>query len=291
MHKTRAAVLILFLASALAFGGCLARQKTGKDGKGPEIAMDQSEISVSIHADDAELLSGVTAYDKKDGDVTESLAVEHLSNFVEKGRRKISIVAFDSDNHVTHAERELVYNDYTSPVFSLDGPLRFSVNADDLTEGLSVEDCLDGNITDRIRLSYRDEISSTPGLYGVTYSAANRAGDVTTLPVTVELYDPAEESGKPQITLSDYLIHLEIGQAFDPETYLESVNVDQMMYEKGEDGALHAVSDAETILGEDQLSIDNPVDTGSEGVYEATYTVTAEEGQTSSIRLIVCVNE
>ena len=100
MHKTRAAVLILFLASTLAFGGCLVRQQTGKDGKGPEITMDNSEISASIHAEESELLAGVTAYDKKDGDVTSSLAVEHISNFVEKGRRKISIVAFDSDNHV-----------------------------------------------------------------------------------------------------------------------------------------------------------------------------------------------
>ena len=263
MHKTRAAVLILFLASTLAFGGCLVRQQTGKDGKGPEITMDNSEISASIHAEESELLAGVTAYDKKDGDVTSSLAVEHISNFVEKGRRKISIVAFDSDNHVTHAERELV---------------RFSLNADDLTEGLSAEDCLDGTITDRIRISYEDEISSTPGLYHVTYSVANRAGDVTSLPVTVELYDPAEENGKPQITLSDYLIHLDLQQPFDPQAYLESVSVDQMLYE-------------EELLGENQFSIDNPVDTGSAGVYEVTYTATAEDGQTSSVRLIVCVNE
>ena len=250
MHKTRAAVLILFLASTLAFGGCLVRQQTGKDGKGPEITMDNSEISASIHAEESELLAGVTAYDKKDGDVASSLAVEHISNFVEKGRRKISIVAFDSDNHVTHAERELVYNDYTSPVFSLDRPLRFSLNADDLTEGLSAEDCLDGTITDRIRISYEDEISSTPGLYHVTYSVANRAGDVTSLPVTVELYDPAEENGRPQITLSDYLIHLDLQQPFDPQAYLESVSVDQMLYEKREDGALHAASYEEELLGE-----------------------------------------
>ena len=68
MHKTRAAVLILFLASTLAFGGCLVRQQTGKDGKGPEITMDNSEISASIHAEESELLAGVTAYDKKDGE-------------------------------------------------------------------------------------------------------------------------------------------------------------------------------------------------------------------------------
>ena len=104
-------------------------------------------------------------------------------------------------------------------------------------------------------------------------------------------YDPAEESGKPQITLSEYLIHLELQQAFDPKDYLEQVNVDQMTYEKGEDDELHAVSAEDEILGEEKLSIENPVDTGKEGVYEVTYTVTSEEGQTSSIRLIVCVNE
>ena len=114
---------------------------------------------------------------------------------------------------------------------------------------------------------------------------------MTSLPVTVELYDPAEENGKPQITLSDYLIHLDLQQPFDPQAYLESVSVDQMLYEKREDGALHAASDEEELLGENQFSIDNPVDTGSAGVYEVTYTATAEEGQTSSVRLIVCVNE
>lgn len=78
---------------------------------------------------------------------------------------------------------------------------------------------------------------------------------------------------------------------FDPKDYLEQVNVDQMTYEKGEDDELHAVSAEDEILGEEKLSIENPVDTGKEGVYEVTYTVTSEEGQTSSIRLIVCVNQ
>ena len=41
MHKTRAAVLILFLASTLAFGGCLVRQQTGKDGKGESLSRQQ----------------------------------------------------------------------------------------------------------------------------------------------------------------------------------------------------------------------------------------------------------
>ena len=198
---------------------------------------------------------------------------------------------FDLDQFLSRCEQlniEII-NDSSMDTASRDSDI--SLNADDLTEGLSAEDCLDGTITDRIRISYEDEISSTPGLYHVTYSVANRAGDVTSLPVTVELYDPAEENGRPQITLSDYLIHLDLQQPFDPQAYLESVSVDQMLYEKREDGALHAASYEEELLGENQFSIDNPVDTGSAGVYEVTYTATAEDGQTSSVRLIVCVNE
>ena len=42
MHKTRAAVLILFLASTLAFGGCLVPPLTGQVGKRPHITMDIS---------------------------------------------------------------------------------------------------------------------------------------------------------------------------------------------------------------------------------------------------------
>lgn len=65
MHKTRAAVLILFLASHLPLAGVWCGSRREKDGKGPEITMDNSEISASIHAEESELLAGVTAYDKK----------------------------------------------------------------------------------------------------------------------------------------------------------------------------------------------------------------------------------
>ncbi|MFQ7768823.1 MAG: hypothetical protein ACLRIL_11475 [Fusicatenibacter saccharivorans] len=84
------------------------RQRTGKDGKGRRFRWTTVKFRPASTRMRSELLSGVTAYDAKDGDVTDSLAVEHISNFIEKGRRKISIVAFDSDNNVTHAEREMV---------------------------------------------------------------------------------------------------------------------------------------------------------------------------------------
>ena len=290
MRKAKTASILLFAVSLALFLFCIFVREGGQDQSGPEIQMDQQEIQVSIAADDAALLQGVTATDRKDGDVTDSLVVESISNFIEKGRRKVSIVAFDSDNHITRAEREIVYTDYTSPVFTLDSPLRFSIDAENLTEGLHAQDCLDGDITSKIQMSFQDSYSyGTAGQYQVNYSVANSAGDVKNLPVTVEFYGPSQESQIPSLTLNQYLINLSVGEGFDPWGYLDSVTVNHYQYVKEEDGILHG-STAEDILDPSAVQIENPVDVNTPGVYEVVYSVYDEEGVQGSVRLIVSVN-
>lgn len=290
MRKAKTASILLFAVSLALFLFCIFVREGGQDQSGPEIQMDQQEIQVSIAADDAALLQGVTATDRKDGDVTDSLVVESISNFIEKGRRKVSIVAFDSDNHITRAEREIVYTDYTSPVFTLDSPLRFSIDAENLTEGLHAQDCLDGDITSKIQMSFQDSyFYGTAGQYQVNYSVANSAGDVKNLPVTVEFYDPSQESQIPSLTLNQYMINLSVGEGFDPWGYLDSVTVNHYQYVKEEDGILHG-SIAEDILDPSAVQIENPVDVNTPGVYEVVYSVYDEEGVQGSVRLIVSVN-
>lgn len=290
MRKAKTASILLFAVSLALFLFCIFVREGGQDQSGPEIQMDQQEIQVSSAADDAALLQGVTATDRKDGDVTDSLVVESISNFIEKGPRKVSIVAFDSDNHITRAEREIVYTDYTSPVFTLDSPLRFSIDAENLTEGLHAQDCLDGDITSKIQMSFQDSYSyGTAGQYQVNYSVANSAGDVKNLPVTVEFYDPSQESQIPSLTLNQYLINLSVGEDFDPWGYLDSVTVNHYQYVKEEDGILHG-STEEDILDPSAVQIENPVDVNTPGVYEVVYSVYDEEGVQGSVRLIVSVN-
>lgn len=292
MRKAKTASILLFVVSLALFLFCIFVREGGQDQSGPEIQMDQQEIQASITADGATLLQGVTATDRKDGDVTDSLVVESLSNFIEKGRRKMSIVAFDSDNHVTRAEREIVYTDYTSPVFTLDGPLRFSLDDESLTEGLHAQDCLDGDITGKIQVNFQDNITyDSAGQYQVTFSVANSAGDVKNLPVTIEIYDPAQENSTqtPSLTLSEYLVNLSVGEGFDPWNYLESVTVNFYEYVKGEDGVLRGNLEDE-ILDPSAVQIENPVDTNTPGVYEVVYSVYDEEGVQGTVRLIVSVN-
>ena len=100
---------------------------------------------------DEALLSGVKASDNEDGDLTDQIRVSSMSNFTEPGKRTITYAVFDKAGQAATLERTLEYTDYTSPQIQLTAPLRYSLEdmADvNLTENMSVEDCLDGELVD-----------------------------------------------------------------------------------------------------------------------------------------------
>ncbi|MCI5648525.1 MAG: hypothetical protein MR332_03690 [Fusicatenibacter sp.] len=291
MKTAKITSVVVFLVALLLSGYCYFVVNAGTDHEGPQIQMDSGEIQVSISAGEEELLAGVTATDRRDGDVTVSLAVESISNFIEKGRRKVTIVAFDSDHNVSRVTREMVYTDYVSPTFSLSKPLKFSRDTNDMMEGLSATDCLDGDLSSKIQITYEEGFSyNVMGAQKVIYSVSNSAGDVVNLPVTIELYDPTVQTSQPELRLSEYLINVPVGTAVNPWDYLDSVTVNGRTYEKAEDGQLHGVIDEEEVLGSDQVMIENPLDANTPGVYEIAYSMTDEEGASGTVRLIVSVN-
>lgn len=291
MRKIGIVSIVVFLASAGLFTYCVVEKNKVIDKNGPKIQIESEEIEMSINDPEEILLEGVTAYDSRDGDVTGTLVVENISNFIETGRRRASLVAFDSDMNITRATRDLVYTDYYSPVFSLTSPLSFDQTSSDIMKGLSAEDCLDGDITDRISVSYNEEISSDiVGEYSVTYSVSNSAGDVSRLPVTIEYYGTSESSQRPKLELSDYLIYIRPGESIDPWQYLMSVTINGERFEKSADGQLVSTRDEEEILPESRVEIDNPVKNQA-GVYEIVYQTDDKETGTGKVRLIVVVQE
>ena len=56
--------------------------------------------------------------------MTGSILVEKLSDLYDGNRRLVTYAAFDSDDNVSKASREIVYTDYSSPRFSLTHALR-----------------------------------------------------------------------------------------------------------------------------------------------------------------------
>ncbi len=274
MKKLRILILALFFVSAAYSGFYFWRLNARTDETVPEIRFDSETIEVSVNDGEEAWLRGVTATDGRDGDITDSVMVEGMSRFTEKGRRIITYAAIDSDGHVSKASRELVYTDYESPRFRISQPLRFSQRETaDLLRGVSVEDCLDGDIAYRVKASVTGSAGSgSVRTYEVIYSVSNSAGDVATIPATVRLYDDLAAE-YVNVNLNQYIVYLKTGDRLDPMEYLKSFSLDGEEYEFGQVVNPLAPPEDQVTLYASQVRVRSDVNTAEPGVYTITYTL------------------
>ena len=294
MKKIRIFTDLVFILAAAASAFYKVRIRLDSDTTGPVITMDSPTVTVSTGAGEEELLAGVQAEDSRDGDVTDSLLVEKLSNFVEKGRRNITIAAFDSDNNVTKTTREVVYSDYHSPRYLLDGPLKFPMDSEDIFTVVHAEDMLDGDLTEKVKVSGDNYVDVyTEGEYPILFTVSNSAGDVSELEVLVEIYDRTKEADKPQIGLSQYIVYTTVGTPVNPWDYVQQISYRGTDYIREADGVLRDPYAEEgqniTYIGENEVSISSEADYNTPGTYEITYRISLEGSGTGSVRLIAVV--
>lgn len=314
MRWIRSISIAIFVVSVLLFAGSLVKLFMNRDTEGPIISMEQSRLSVSVQSDREEWLTEVSAWDEVDGDVTDSLMIENVSNFIGDDERQVGVAVFDESGNITKEVITVCYTDYMAPQFSLKEPLRFpsGTSSASLTQNLQAVDCLDGEITRWIQ-QYNAEGSqlntSVKGVYQVIFSVSNSAGDVEKFQASVEIYDSAEEAAAPKLLLTDYLIYLEQGTEFDPLAYVELIVVDDVAYERQDDASFANVIDLEkqgdqeagsteedmtnTIRTYDisGIKVDNPVNSSIPGWYEVAYTLTDHIHNEKTVRLLVCVQE
>ena len=264
--------IILLIITAVFVVAAITFRNTRNDSPGyPEIKFYGDEIKVRVDADDKKLLEGVTATDPEDGDVTDSLIVEGASRLIDGKNIIVTYAAFDSQNHVTKAERTVKFSDYKSPHFTMSAPMIFTIkNSSELLSCVGAEDVFDGDISRNVKFSIDKGISfSEEGEYNIELTVTNKLGDKSTLPVTVEI---TEEDVKPEaIVLTDYLVYIDEGDDFDPTDYVESYTVGNTEHTSASG-----------------LKIKNDVDTEELGVYTVEYSYTS--GKTGfHTRLIVVV--
>ena len=291
MYKSRFVSILIFLAALITFTIYMVRD-ISSDNKGPVITMTNSVAQVRAEDGQDAILADMAARDNRDGDVSDTLIIESMSNFIEKGRRTATIAAFDSDSNVSKVTRDVVYTDYRSPLFKLKGPLRFPVGTSNILSLLSAEDVIDGSLTDHIRLSSDYMISTgVPGDYQMVYSVTNSAGDTVKLPVTITIYNAAEDAGKPGLNLSAYLVNVKKGETLNLRSYVVNVIANQKTYTWNEGAGKFTTADGTDSLSGEEFRIEDTVDYGTTGVYEAVYHVKARNGQERVLRLIVNVYE
>ncbi len=291
MKILRLSGLIVFLFSFAVFTWFRISEVKSSDTTGPVFDCKADSLAVSVKTTEEDLLEGITAYDQKDGDVTDTIMIEKLSGFITAEKRKLTYAAYDSSNNVTKYERELTYTDYTPPRFSITKPFSFSVSGQDSITGyLTATDCIDGDLTDKITYEAPNEImGQSVGTYEVKFFVTNSAGDTACLPVTVEYhYTDADNADRvPEIELSDYLIYIKTGTAFNPRSFLKGVKIGAKQYSIQTNQSIPA---ADNVISQDRITVKSGVNQKEPGVYEVNYSMT-EDGFQGTTKLLVVVEE
>lgn len=271
-------LIILFIA---ALTGYRTVGRLRSDNKAPVIAMDGQPLELSSGEPRSALLQGVSASDNIDGDVTDTLVVESVRLMHSDGTVNVTYAAFDASGNVAKASREVRFNDYESPKFSLSRPLLFTQNNSyDILSIIQAEDMLDGNISHRIRATVLDEVSAGyAGTHDVQFRVTNSLGDTVELVLPVEVYTPGVFEA--DLSLTEYLIYVKQGDSFNARSYLDRFTLGR------------ETTDLSRGIPEGmKLLVSGKVDTGVPGVYVVDYEVTGEQGNqvyTAYSRLIVVV--
>ncbi len=212
MRVMRICVAIITALTTIAFLAVFVTTKIRTDKTIPVITVEDGMLEVSVNATEKDLLAGVKAIDKKDGDISDRLLVESIGKFSKVGYCKITYAVSDLDNHVATATRQIHYTDYTAPKFTMNRSLVFSVYNTVITTGIvGATDCLDGNISQNVIIYSPDYEDGKEGTFSIQATVTNSKGDTSqiVLPMVVE----KQMTEAPKINLTKYLIYVKKGKA------------------------------------------------------------------------------
>lgn len=220
--KSKKMVQVLLILAALAvFVGYRQYDAIKSDVGAPEISINDTQtLQISVQTPKAELLQGVTAVDRHDGDVSDKLVVESMHLMDADGLIEVGYAVADKSGNVAKATRMVQYTDYESPKFSLSAPLIYEVYEDfDIMRSVFAQDVVDGDIQHRIRATALGEESiMSQGVHEVHFQVSNSLGDISEIILPVEVIETGSYAA--DLTLTDYLIYLPQGAVFQPEEYL-----------------------------------------------------------------------
>lgn len=227
----------------------------------PVITKKEENIEISVNDSTEKILSFVSAYDEKDGDLSDRIFIENITPYISSGRADITYVVCDNDNNVGKLLVNVLYSDYHSPRFYLKKPLLIGYKSKNFNvkDYVGVIDCLDteGTASDDI-IAITDCITSSVGDYSLDVRITNSKFDIASLLLSVTV--SAKSTVNP-IKLSRYLIYCKVGESVDYLSYVNRI-----------DEALVTVDTTK-------------VDLNTPGVYEATYYL---EGKDATSFFIVC---
>lgn len=260
--------LIIFIVNWFSFKGSL-------DTNPPVIELGPKMISVNVDATDRELMQSVQARDSKDGDLTGALVIESISKFTDEKKHicNITYAVEDSDHNVAKATRKIRYKNYTTPKFVLRKPLKIDTGSEDsLRDLIGAVDCIDGDISRKVKILSAEFSTSSTGDSTVTAQVTNSKGDTITLKAHVIISDTNVNA--PTIKLKENIVYLKKGSSFDEKSYIRLVE-----------------SSTGTPISKSKVKVlNNTVKTNKKGCYYVEYII--NEGKTNeSVTILTVVVE
>lgn len=268
MKTIKHAIIILLVLLIVADAASYFYLGTSDRNVPPQISCPPGVLEISASDDESVLLTGVTASDAQDGDLTAWITIGGRSKLITNDTAKVTYLVFDSDNNMASCVRRIRYVDYHRPVFEVTEPLIYSTTEEvSMLSRLKATDVVDGDISKNIRVSTLEPTHNSE-IYHVSIQVSNSLGDTSVLKLPVLML--ASNPRRPEIQLSHSLIYVEKDSKFTPSAYLMGVQV------PGVDNP----SIADTL-------VDNQVDTGKAGTYYVTYTYTANDSTGTAILTVV----
>lgn len=224
MRFIKPIVIIAFIAGTALFVFKWASFKGSLDTEPPVIHMNSKMLTVDVDATDRDLMQGVQATDKKDGDVTAGLVMESISKFTDSKKHicNVTYAVEDSDHNVTKTTRRLRYRNYTHPKYYLKRPLRIETGSEEnLRDFIGATDCIEGDISRKVRILSSEFSTLSSGDSTLTAQVTNRLGDTVTLKAHVLIEDINYRA--PTINLKENLVYIKKGKSFNERKYIDSV--------------------------------------------------------------------
>jgi hypothetical protein len=138
---------------------------------------------------------------------------------------------------------------------------------------IGATDVIDGDISNKVKILSKDVSTNVSGDNTITAQVTNSRGDTVTLKSIVIIKQ--ENNLSPKIKLSKNIEYLNIGDKFEPEKYISSV----------EDSEGNSISKSNVQI------TSSSVKTKKAGCYMVEYTVKDEEGNVGLAYLTVMVEE
>lgn len=272
MKILRVAIVIIFAVTAIVYAYFNIDERLNTDKTIPVISMEDDVLVVSLDATNKDFLKGVTAFDEKDGDITEKIIVESVSKFTDNGECKVTYAVCDNDNHVATAKRKIRFDGYVSPRFEMSRALCYSLYENiDVSEAIMAKDCIEGDISRNIIITSDDYSGAVAGVFTIDAKVTNSGGDSSAIKLPLIVEDRGLSA--PKIELKKYLEYVKVNEKIDFEDYIvEAVDVD--------DSNLTS-----------RVKIDSNLDIKKPGVYSVHYYVTDSAGEKGHTVLIIVVEE